>query len=348
MQNSRDLFTKKIVLSNFSINLPLGKIESEKIESMYIKSYNPGRMSVFDGVLNKNLNVFNNEAGVSYFTLSIKEQFQTFNFLSIKKEKFSNEVWYKGNIIKNYMKSFLVNKDNLIVRADNDSVIFSSDVDLSEYISTFNYTWSIIQGQNISLFAILKKDKIDLYFNSMYSKNGVGKLYTKFDDIDEIFMGTLKYISNLDKSDSDKFFRYLDLYLEAKSNSSDLNYKIFFIFLIYELIKGESAEDENADQIVSNELGITKREAALIRFTRNRYIHHGADLGKAIIWAKTKAEGKYDSDKDSFYIDENDLVSTSVCFYFQCIILFENFLKKRIKINSKLNDYSYFINLKSS
>jgi hypothetical protein len=40
----------------------------------------------------------------------------------------------------------------------------------------------------------------------MYSKNGVGKLYTKFDDIDEIFMGTLKYISNLDKSDSDKFF----------------------------------------------------------------------------------------------------------------------------------------------
>ena len=348
LQNSRDLFTKKIVLSNFSINLPLGKIESEKIESMYIKSYNPGRMSVFDGVLKKNLNVFNNEAGVSYFTLSIKEQFQTFNFLSIKKEKFSNEVWYKGNIIKNYMKSFLVNKDNLIVRADNDSVIFSSDVDLSEYISTFNYTWSIIQGQNISLFAILKKDKIDLYFNSMYSKNGVGKLYTKFDDIDEIFMGTLKYISNLDKSDSDKFFRYLDLYLEAKSNSSDLNYKIFFIFLIYELIKGESAEDENADQIVSNELGITKREAALIRFTRNRYIHHGADLGKAIIWAKTKAEGKYDSDKDSFYIDENDLVSTSVCFYFQCIILFENFLKKRIKINSKLNDYSYFINLKSS
>jgi hypothetical protein len=157
LQNSRDLFTKKIVLSNFSINLPLGKIESEKIESMYIKSYNPGRMSVFDGVLNKNLNVFNNEAGVSYFTLSIKEQFQTFNFLSIKKEKFSNEVWYKGNIIKNYMKSFLVNKDNLIVRADNDSVIFSSDVDLSEYISTFNYTWSIIQGQNISLFAILKK-----------------------------------------------------------------------------------------------------------------------------------------------------------------------------------------------
>jgi hypothetical protein len=222
-------------------------------------------------------------------------------------------------------------------------LVASAQDNLSAYAEDFHYAWSIIQGKRAHYLINLKQDILTLNISASFSRKSIGRIYAKYTDIEEIFVAICNYFSTLDSQKKDNFRRFLDIYFEAKSNGSEIKDRVIFTFLLYEFIRGESEDEATADQNVSSALGITKREAAIIRFTRNRYIHYGSNLGQSVLWAHAKASQQYTQDKDRFYVDPNNSEQTGLMFYMQVIMFFEEYLKDKFKFSSDLNDYKYEI-----
>lgn len=269
-----------ICLTDVKIPTVNGMLATGKLEGLFISTYSPGASSVHDSLLNRSLQLSNDNAGIVTIKLSPRSSAVDFHYSPLSGTL--NELFYVANFASfprfsceaaGVTYSVVENRPNLSIQSKEPLWINERRIRLA---------LSLLQGAPISLLACYEsgKARINLVRPRVYHSSH--RLYRDYKDAPDVFERLLRYSIALSSQDFRHWEKAAAFLLEGKASYVEEDIRVTNLFVFLEMFDGSRTLSSNS---LSTMLSIPLSDAKFLCELRNRLIHQKDNLSDAILEA---------------------------------------------------------------
>lgn len=275
-----ELFEKKYSIRDLKIELPHGSISNKKLPNLFIKSINPGTMSIYDSFLVRSFNLHDKEIGISTIILFPSLSLLNFRYEGISSNN-SSELVFNDTKIRSTVPHFslTLSSERYLLSCENKILIVRADLNLLPKQRRFYRILSLLQGGRVTYRTGFYKKNLQINFVESKKINHLGQIFKEDTDKKEFVEKIWAYEDKLDKQGKNKHELFVEYFLEGMSANTNLENRIISLYTAIEIIDASKTLNK---QSISSTFDIELNIADILVRFRNKIIHQGYTGNEAL------------------------------------------------------------------
>lgn len=336
-----DLLTSPVVLTDVWLSTPIGTISKDRLTDFFMTSYSPGSLSVYDATISQALTLHGKEEGVTKLVLHPRSSKVEFVFHSFDTLAPQFELFYRSaNSSMPIPQELQLKSGRAVLMGDNRGLIIRGDQPLSNREEFIRLSLGILQGGHITVRSLLENNTLMINLSD-HEGRSLGQLYKKHEEAGLLLQGIYDSLAELSPSDWARWSKGIYFFLQGLGGIAPLEIRAINFFTFLEIIDNSDTLDKNS---LSALLGVTPDEADILCRTRNRLVHQGEGIGRAVSTAQKQISRhkKNPLDNTLFSIDHTDEQNTGISFFFRFARILNRLWIRRASFAGDWNDYSEY------
>jgi len=335
--SDQSVLKEQAALSDIHLHLPTGEIESARLEDLFIVSYGPGTWAAVDSTLARALILREESFGMTKIVVQPKSSRVEFVLKPHSPMELEYELFYQNSRIS-WLTPCTLKFDGgqCLIRGDARGIVITGDQCLLGQEERIRFCLGVIQGAPVHLRSILDGRKLIINLASDNVK-GMGRLPENLTDIEPLLQGLFDFFAKMTTTEWTRWRPATYFYLQGLSAPGAETQLISWCTFL-EVVDGT---DTITKEAIARLLGITLDEADLIRRVRHGLVHHGKEMGPALIEAAREiSTHKAQLDNSVFSLDTSNPQRTGVLFFLRFAMLLNRLWVRKAKFSGPWNDYS--------
>ena len=275
----KNLFEQKYSIKDLRIELPYGSLTHDNLSNLYIKSINPGTLSVYDSFLVRSFNLHEKEIGISTIVFFPQRSLLNFNMKGGALEKSSELIFNDAKIGSFPTLQVKLKSRKYHLSCDNKILIVKSNVNLLPKHAQFYRVLSLLRGGKVIYRAGVFKKNTQINFIQKEKSNALGSLFKEDADKQEFIEKYWAYEIALDEKGKNKHELFIEYFLEGMSANTNLENRIISLYTALEIIDNSRTLNK---QSISRTLHLDQNVADIVARLRNKLIHQGYTGSEAL------------------------------------------------------------------
>jgi len=275
----QNIFKQKYAIRDLRIELPYGAIEHDNLSNLYIKSIQPGTLSVYDSFLVRSFNLYEKEIGISTIVFFPESSLLNFTFKGASVNKSSELIFTDIKLGSSPGLQVKLKSLKHLLLFDNNILIMKASSNLLPKRNQFYRALSLLGGGKAIYRAGFFKNNIQINFIRSDRSNCLGPLFKKDTDKQEFIEKYWEYESTLDKKKKNRQELFIEYFLEGMSANTNLENRIISLYTALEIVDNSKTLNK---QSISQTFNLDPNVADIVAKFRNKLIHQGYSGSEAL------------------------------------------------------------------